>query len=139
MCDIGARYHPVEAKPTLQEATGWDPNQLFLGYMNKVREKREEDLKHAEEDALMAMVDAMNVRDRETARGRETAEDILLKASQSISERTEGKLDPDDTLTVQAILACLGDRVSFEQDSAPQRDQERTEEVTQKQPTDPVH
>ena len=78
MCDIGARYHPVEAKPTLQEATGWDPNQLFLGYMNKVREKREEDLKHAEEDALMAMVDAMNVRDRETARGRETAEDILL-------------------------------------------------------------
>ena len=130
MCDIGARYHPVEAKPTLQEATGWDPNQLFLGYMNKVREKREEDLKHAEEDALMAMVDAMNVRDRETG--------ILLKASQSISERTEGKLDPDDTLTVQAILACLGDRVSFEQVDALQRDQERTEEVTQKQPTDPV-
>ena len=86
----------------------------------------------------MAMVDAMNVRDRETARGRETAEDILLKASQSISERTEGKLDPDDTLTVQAILACLGDRVSFEQVDALQRDQEPAEEVTQKQPTDPV-
>ena len=129
MCDIGARYHPVEAKPTLQEATGWDPNQLFLGYMNKVREKREEDLKHAEEDALMAMVDAMNVRDRETARGRETAEDILLKASQSISERTEGKLDPVETLTVQAILACLGDRFTFEEADQGQDNREKAQKL----------
>ena len=141
-CDIGARYHPVAEKPTLQELTGWDPNQLFLGYLQKVREKRDEDLKHAEEDALMAMVDAMNAGDREGAEGQERAENILLKASQSISEKTGGKVDPATTLTVQAILACLGDRVSFEQaDELQEAREERAEEVTQQEQTsaDPVH
>lgn len=120
----------------MQELTGWDPNQLFLGYMQKVREKREEDLKHAEEDALMAMVDAMN------AGSRETAEDILRKASQSISEKTDGQVDPATTLTVQAILACLGDRVSFEEaDELREAQEERAGEVTQQERTgtDPVH
>lgn len=144
MCDIGARYHAVPEKPTLQELTGWDPNTLFLDYMNKVREKRERELDEAEEDALMAMVDAMNVssRDRESGRARETAEEILLKASQTIAEKTGGKVDPTTTLTVQAILACLGDRFTFDQADELQAEREdqaeeekRAEEVTQDQQT----
>ena len=137
-CDIGARYHPVPEKPTLQELTGWDPNTLFLDYMNKVRKKREEELEHAEEDALMAMVDAMNVsqRDRESGRARERAEDILQKASQAISEKTGGRTDPTTTLTVQAILACLGDRFTLEETGdCLEAQRERTEEVTQEQQT----
>lgn len=143
MCDIGARYHPVPEKPTLQELTGWDPNTLFLDYMNKVREKRDRELDEAEEDALMAMVDAMNVsrRDRESGRARETAEEILLKASQTIAEKTGGKADPADTLTVQVILACLGDRFTFDQadefqaERQDRAEEERTEQVTQNQQT----
>lgn len=143
-CDIGGRYHPVTPQPTLEELTGWNPNTLFLDFMNKVREKRERDLDEAEEDALMAMIDAMNVsqRDRESGRARETAEEILLKASQTIGEKTGGKGNPADTLTVQVLLSCLGDRFTFDQaDELTEQDraeeEQQTEEVTQtEQPQD---
>lgn len=125
MCDIGARYHPVPKTPTLQELTGWDPNQLFLGYMNKVREKRDEELKHAEEDALLAMVDAMNAAKQEGSRARESVEEILLKASRAISEKRGDEADPGEALTVQVILACLGDRFQ------PVQEEELTEETAQ--------
>ena len=150
-CDISARFGQEPApQQSIEEQAGWNPGQLFLDLLQKVQEQKEQSAKQAEEDALMAMVDAMNVssRDRESGRARETAEEILLKASQTIAEKTGGKVDPTTTLTVQAILACLGDRFTFDQADELQAEREdraeeekRAEEVTQQEQTsaDPVH
>ena len=41
-CDISARYGQMPApQKSIEEQTGWNPRQLFLNYLQKVREQRE--------------------------------------------------------------------------------------------------
>ena len=80
-----------------------------------------------EEDALMAMIDAMNASEEDKASGKteQTLTESLTNAGKAIAEQAEeimedgtkrvGWVDPTQTLTVQALLSCLGDRFNFEQ------------------------
>ena len=117
-CDISARYGQMPApQQSIEEQTGWNPRQLFLDYLQKVRKQREESAKDAEEDALMVMIDAMNASEEDKASGKteQTLTNSLAQAGKAIIERYGGKVAPEDTLTVQALLSCLGDRFNFEQ------------------------
>ena len=61
VCDIGARYGQMPApQKTIEGQTGWDFNRLMQDYLRKVRLQRKEDEEDAVEDALMAVIDAMN-------------------------------------------------------------------------------
>ena len=127
-CDISARYGQMPApQQSIEEQTGWNPRQIFLNYLQKVREQREKDAKYAEEDALMAMIDAMNASEEDKASGKteQTLTNSLADAGKAIVAQTEEIredgtkrtrwVDPTQTLTVQALLSCLGDRFNFEQ------------------------
>ncbi len=127
-CDISARYGQMPApQKSIEEQTGWNPRQLFLNYLQKVREQREKEAEYAEEDALMAMIDAMNASEEDKASGKteQTLTESLTNAGKAIAEQAEeimedgtkrvGWVDPTQTLTVQALLSCLGDRFNFEQ------------------------
>ena len=127
-CDISARYGQMPApQQSIQEQTGWNPRQIFLNYLQKVREQREKDAKYAEEDALMAMIDAMNASEEDKASGKteQTLTNSLADAGKAIVAQYEEIMedgtkrtrwvDPTQTLTVQALLSCLGDRFNFEQ------------------------
>lgn len=130
-CDISARYGQTPApRQSIEEQTGWNPRQLFLDYLQKVREQREEDAKKAEEDALMAMIDAMNASEEDKVSGKmeRTLTESLANAGKAINERYNGRVAPEDTLTVQALMACLGDRVTFEQVDEIQKDQDKAQE-----------
>ena len=130
-CDISARYGQMPApQQTIEEQTGWNPKQLFLDYLRKLREQREENAKQAKEDALMAMIDAMNASEEDKASGRteQTLTESLANAGKAINERYNGKVAPEDTLTVQALLACLGDRFTFEQADEIQENQDKSQE-----------
>lgn len=140
-CDISARYGQTPApQQSIEEQTGWNPRQLFLDYLQKVREQREEDAKHAEEDALMAMIDAMNASEEDKASGKadQDAAEALAKAGAAIVDQATEVMedgtkrvtwvDPMQTLTVQAMLACLGDRFTFEQADKIQDSQDKTRE-----------
>ena len=114
-CDISARFGQTPApRETPAEQTGWDFGQLFLDYLRKVRLKHEEDREDAEEDALMAMIDAMNPPKDRRPDPDMVAAQALRKAGEAVSEEEEGKTDPARSPSVQAILALLGDRVTFE-------------------------
>ena len=109
-CGISARYGQMPApQKSIEEQTGWNPRQLFLNYLQKVREQREKEAEYAEEDALMAMIDAMNASEEDKAIT-EQAEEIMEDGTKRV-----GWVDPTQTLTVQALLSCLGDRFNFEQ------------------------
>ncbi len=138
-CDISARYGRAPApQQTVEEQTGWNPKQLFLDYMQKVQDQREKNAKEAEEDALMAMVDAMNASEEDKGRTEQTLANSLAKAGKAIVDqhvevRPDGTkqvtfVDPSATLTVQALLSCLGDRFNFEEADQIQEDQEKAEE-----------
>lgn len=140
-CDISARYGQTPApQQSVEEQTGWNPRQLFLDYLQKVREQREENAKHAEEDALMAMIDAMNASEEDKASGKadQDAVEALAKAGAAIVDQATEVMedgtkrvtwvDPMQTLTVQAMLACLGDRFTFEQADKIQDSQDKTRE-----------
>ena len=130
-CDISARYGQTPApQQTLAEQTGWNPKQFFTNYLLKVQEQKEENAKQAEEDALMAMIDAMNASEEDKASGRteQTLTESLANAGKAINERYNGKVAPEDTLTVQALLACLGDRFTFEQADEIQENQDKSQE-----------
>ncbi len=127
-CDISARYGQMPApQQSIQEQTGWNPRQIFLNYLQKVREQREKDAKYAEEDALMAMIDAMNASEEDKASGKmeQTLTNSLADAGKAIVAQSEEIMedgtkrtrwvDPTQTLTVQVLLSCLGDRFNFEQ------------------------
>lgn len=127
-CDISARFGQSPApQQSIEEQTGWNPRQLFLDYLQKVREQREENAKHAEEDALMAMIDAMNAseEDKESGKADQEAAEALAKAGAAIVDQAtefmeDGSkrvtwVDPMQTLTVQAMMACLDGRFTFEQ------------------------
>ena len=112
---------------SIEEQTGWNPRQIFLNYLQKVREQREKDAKYAEEDALMAMIDAMNASEEDKASGKteQTLTNSLADAGKAIVAQSEEIMedgtkrtrwvDPTQTLTVQVLLSCLGDRFNFEQ------------------------
>ena len=130
-CDISARYGQTPApQQTIAEQTGWNPRQLFLDYLQKVRKQREENAKHAEEDALMVMIDAMNAseEDMESGRTEQTLTESLANAGKAINERYNGRVAPEDTLTVQVLLSCLGDRFTFEQADEIQENQDKAQE-----------
>lgn len=156
-CDISARYGQTPApQRSIEEQTGWNPRQLFLDYLQKVREQREENAKHAEEDALMAMIDAMNAseEDKESGKADQDAVEALAKAGAAIVDQAtefmaDGSkrviwVDPMQTLTVQAMMACLGDRFTFEQADKLQEDQrqeaeeERLEVTQARDPSDTI-
>lgn len=140
-CDISARYGQTPApQQTLAEQTGWNPRQFFLDYMQKVRDQREKNDKEAEEDALMAMIDAMNASEKDKKAGRTdlAGANSLASAGRAIAAQHTEVLedgtrlvtwvDPTQTLTVQALLACLGDRFTFEQADEIEENQERAQE-----------
>ena len=140
-CDISARYGQTPApQQSIEEQTGWNPRQLFLDYLQKVREQQEENAKHAEEDALMAMIDAMNASEEDKASGKadQDAVEALAKAGAAIVDQATEVMedgtrrvtwvDPMQTLTVQAMLACLGDRFTFEQADKIQDSQDKARE-----------
>ena len=127
-CDISARYGQMPApQQSIEEQTGWNPRQIFLNYLQKVREQREKDAKYAEEDALMAMIDAMNASEEDKVSGKteQTLTNSLADAGKAIVAQSEEIMedgtkrtrwvDPTQTLTVQVLLSCLGDRFNFEQ------------------------
>ncbi|MCI8553002.1 MAG: hypothetical protein HFF56_08415, partial [Lawsonibacter sp.] len=61
VCDIGARYGQAPApQKTVEGQAGWDLGQTFRNYLLKVRRQNQQAAKEAEEDALMAVIDAMN-------------------------------------------------------------------------------
>lgn len=140
-CDISARYGQMPApQKSIEELTGWNPNKLFLDFMNKVRKQREENAKDAEEDALMAMIDAMNApeKDRRAGKADMAGANSLAQAGKAIVAQHEEILadgtkqvqwvDPTTTLTVQVLMSCLGDRFNFEQADKIQENQEQAKE-----------
>lgn len=127
-CDISARYGQMPApQQSIEEQTGWNPRQIFLNYLQKVREQREKDAKYAEEDALMAMIDAMNASEEDKASGKteqiltnslaDAGKAIVAQSEEIMEDGTKRTrwVDPTQTLTVQVLLSCLGDRFNFEQ------------------------
>ena len=74
-CDISARYGQMPApQKSVEEQTGWNPNQLFKDYLMKLQRLREQEEEHAREDALMAMIDAMNAPERDRQSDQDTGE-----------------------------------------------------------------
>lgn len=145
-CDISARYGQTPApQQIVEEQTGWNPKQLFLDYLQKVREQREKNAKDAEEDVLMAMIDAMNASEEEKASGRaeRTLTNSLADAGKAIIDRHTTVLedgtrrvewvDPTATLTVQALLACLGDRFNFEQADRAEENTQKAQEIREQE------
>lgn len=141
-CDISARYGQMPApQKSVEEQTSWNPNQLFKDYLMKLQRLREQEEEHAREDALMAMIDAMNASEEDKASGKteQTLTESLANAGKAITEQAEeimedgtkrvGWVDPTQTLTVQALLSCLGDRFNFEQvDQVEENNREAQEE-----------
>ena len=140
-CDISARFGQEPApQQSIEEQAGWNPGQLFLDLLQKVQEQKEQSAKQAEEDALMAMIDAMNASEEDQASGRteQTLAESLANAGKAINERYNGKVAPEDTLTVRVLLSCLGDRFRFEQADQIQedRDEAREREVEKEKVTE---
>ena len=129
-CDISARYGQAPApQQTIEEQTGWNPKQLFLDYMFKLRRQAKQDAKEAEEDALMAVIDAMTARDKEDKRPDAVTADDLGKASKAVYERHNGEVSPEKSLTLQVMLSCLGDRFTFDQVDEVQENTEKAMEL----------
>ena len=53
----------------------------------------------------------------------------LRKAGQAIIKQYDGKVAPSETLAVQALLACLGDRFTFEEADQVQDNREKAQEL----------
>ena len=145
-CDISARYGQAPApQQTIEEQTGWNPKQHFLDYLQMVRDQREKNAKEAEEDALMAMIDAMNApkEDQEAGKTDMAAANSLANAGKAIINQhtmvqEDGTkviewVDPTATVSVQALMACLGHRFVMEQTDKVQENQEKAEELDKEQ------
>lgn len=127
-CDISVRYGQGPApQQSVGEQTGWNLSQTFLNYMLKLRRQQKEDAEDAEEDALMAVIDAITASEEDVKSGRleRTLVNSLAKAGRAITEQHETVLedgtrrvewiDPAQSLTIQVLLSCAGDRITFEQ------------------------
>lgn len=157
VCDISARYGQMPAPQQIAgELTAWNPEQsfsscmsmalelrasvqeaeqdpfeamseAFLDNISKAEEWRKQKAKESEEDALMAVIDAMNApeEDLESGRLEQTLTKSLMQAGKAVTEQSEDILpdgtkqvawvDPLTRLSVRVLLSCLGDRFSFEQ------------------------
>lgn len=120
----------LEQRESVQEA-GQDPfeamHEAFLENLRKAEEMRKQRAREKEENALMAVIDALNAPEEDVKSGKveRTLTDSLMKAGEAIREQSEEILpdgskwvtyvDPMTRLSVQALLACLGDRFNFEQ------------------------
>ena len=123
-CDISARYGRTPApQQSVEEQTGWNSKELFLDFLGKVREQREKDAKYAEEDALMAMIDAMNASEEDKASGKteQTLTNSLADAGKAIVAQSEEIMedgtkrtrwvDPTQTLTDLLTIRSLKGRL----------------------------
>lgn len=128
LCDISARYGQAPApQRSVGERTGLNLSQIFQNYMLKLRGQQKQDAEDAEEDALMAVIDAMTASEEDLESGRleRTLTRSLAKAGRAITEQHEKVLedgtrrvewgDPAQSLTIQVLLACAGERITFEQ------------------------
>lgn len=146
-CDISVRYGQAPApQQTVAEQTGWNPNLLFRDYLNKVRKYREEQEAHASEDALMAMIDAMNAPEEDRLSNQDkVAVESLLKAGPAaynsekfaeIREKFEGKVNVTVMPEIRALLAILGDASNFKQIDDIREEQEEQKELAKEQQAD---
>ena len=157
ICDISAIYGQMPAPQQLAgEQNGWnskqsfssclcmaleqresvqaveeDPfeamNDAFLENLRKAEEMRKQRAREKEENALMAVIDALNAPEEDMKSGKveRTLTESLTQAGEAIREQSEEILpdgskwvtyvDPMTRLSVQALLACLSDRFDFEQ------------------------
>lgn len=156
ICDISARYGQMPApQQIVGEQTAWNPkrsfvdcmalelrgqsiqeagqdpfeamNEAFLEHLSEAEELRKQKAKEDEEDALMAVIDALNAseEDMESGRLEQTLTKSLMQAGKAVTEQSEEILedgtksvawvDPLTRLSVRVLLSCLGDRFSFEQ------------------------
>ncbi len=143
-CDISARYGQTPApQKTSAEQTGWNPNLLFRDYLNKVRKFRADQEAHADEDALMAMIDAMNAPEEERLSDQDkVAAQSLLEAGpaayksekfQEIRKKFDGEVNITVMPEVRALLAVLGDASNFKQIDDIQEEQEEQKELAKDQ------
>lgn len=128
-CDISARYGQAPTpRKTPEEQTGWNLSEVFRNYMLKVRRQNQQAAKEAEEDALMAVIDAMVASKEERAKKSDLTEaNSLVQAGRAIAAQSEeiredgtrraAGMDPLKSLTVQVLISCLGDRFTFEQET----------------------
>ncbi len=145
-CDISGRYGQAPApRQTAAEQTGWNPKQFFLDYLQKVHDQKEENAKRAEEDALMAMIDAMNASEEDKKSGKTdmAVTNSLADAGKAIIAQHEKVLedgtrqvewsDPTETLTIQVLMSCLGDRFTMEQADQIQENQDKAQEYREQE------
>lgn len=179
ICDMSAWYGQMPAPQLIPgEQTGWNAKQSFSDHLcmalerresvreaeedpfeamneaildnfRKAEEMRKQKAKEEEEDAMMAVIDAMNApeEDKESGKLEQTLTKSLMRAGKAIQEQSEEILedgtkqvayvDPLTRLSVRALLACLGDRFSFEQVDAVQENvreaQETREQATEEE------
>ena len=107
----------------------------------EVQNLREKKAEEAEEDALMAMIDAMNASEEEKRSGRtdmagahslaDAGKAIIAQHTKVLEDGTKliDWVDPTATMTVQVLLSCLGDRFTFEQADDVQENQEQAQEI----------
>lgn len=142
-CDISARYGQMPApQKSIEEQTGWNPRQLFLNYLQKVREQREKEAEYAEEDALMAMIDAMNAPERDRQSDQDTvAARSLAKAGaavyksekfQDVRATFDGEVNINVMPEIRALLALLGSADTLRQVDDIQEEQEEQRELSEK-------
>lgn len=171
ICDISARYGQMPASQQLVgELTGWNTKQSFsehlymalerresvqeaeqdpfeamndaiLDNFRKAEEMRKQRAKEDEEDALMAVIDALNAseEDKESGRLEQTLTKSLAKAGKAVTEQSEevledgtksvGWVDPLTHLSVRVLLSCLSDRFDFEQVDQVQENIREAQEV----------
>ena len=162
ICDMSARYGQMPAPQLIPgEQTGWntersfsdhlfmalerresvreaeqDPfeamNDAILDNFRKAEEMRKQKAKEDEENALMAVIDALNApkEDKESGKLERTLTESLAKAGKAIQEQSEEILpdgskwvawvDPLTRLSVRVLLSCLSDRFDFDQADAVQ-------------------
>lgn len=120
----------LEQRESVQEAEQ-DPfeamTNAILDNFRKAEEMRKQKAKESEEDALMAVIDALNAPEEDFKSGKveQTLTESLKQAGKAIQEQSEEILpdgskwvtpvDPLTRLSVRVLLACLGDRFNFEQ------------------------
>ena len=123
-CDISTRFGQVPApQRSIEEQTGWNPDLLFKDYLNKVRRHRKEQEEHAAEDALLAVIDAMNTRDKDrNVDPEKVAAESLMRAGPSVQqsekfqelrEKSGGKIDITVMPEIRALMMCLSSTTMF--------------------------
>ena len=142
-CDISARFGQTPApQKTLEEQTGWNSKNIFLSYLEQVRRLKAEEEAHAEEDALMAMIDAMNeAREDHSSSEEWVAARSLAKAGPAVynSEKFgkvrkafDGEVNINVMPEIRALIALLGSADTLRQVDDIQEEQEEQRELSEK-------